>query len=306
MRQLRVGWKRRRNIYGEKTMTQRSDFLIHWTGKDIQTDYKALDDLQRKEYINRLRTTLTGEAKGLWMTIPEREEFYKDGDISFYYEVAKTCFTEIKLSSMESFTKRYGCLGFGFGRRFVLERGGIPVQYVSGTDNDVIVANIARCWNALEAIESYFRKRNIRDIKEIPTLPDRISFIREGLNTNICYMKNMSDRDHPDDFTLLDEEEWRIVKTKKIDTSKYKYIKPDYYISQPDGSTKPVKYIMKFHGKKTPEAWIPFENKDLKLLILPDPKTRQMALEDNAISDWLLKDKVNVPIILTIEDCSYF
>jgi len=48
----------------------RSDFLIHWTGKDIERKYndpKSID-IKREKYICRLKTTLDLEKGGLWIT----------------------------------------------------------------------------------------------------------------------------------------------------------------------------------------------------------------------------------------------
>ena len=47
-----------------------------------------------------------------------------------------TCFTEIRLSASDVHAQQYGRLGFGFSRRFVIERYGGPVHYIYGGYED--------------------------------------------------------------------------------------------------------------------------------------------------------------------------
>jgi hypothetical protein len=170
--------------------TLRSGFLIHCTGKCIQTDYKALNDTQRVQYVDRLLGTLKG---GLWM-MPTEEEFKLDaGPYLKYCGVPATCFTEIKLSATHKHTQHYGCLGFGFERSFVIGQCGQPVQYVS--KNSPILRNMYLLREKLEKLETF-------DVEEMDKL----------LDFNICFLKNMSDcPGRSEEFENLDEAEWRIL-----------------------------------------------------------------------------------------------
>lgn len=208
--------------------TLRSDFLINWTGaKDIEKEYKegkckvlndkslsdkqreekyeVLNDERRRKYVCRLRSTL---IEGLWMTCPDE----RINGFNAYIETAEysgypiTCFTEIKLSDTYEHTKRYGCLGFGFGRKFVIERCGAPVQYVSGTEDDAIVGNIA---TALELLKQ-LPKTSLRF-----TDGEFLSKLKSGIEINARFIKNISDCTSPHDFKFLDEAEWRIVYTDR-------------------------------------------------------------------------------------------
>ena len=103
-------------MYNDKIRTVRSNFLIHWTGKDIQTDYTKLKfcETQRQEYVHRLRGTIDRLSGGLWMReIPEKVRGHDGSKIEFGWLTPATCFTELKLSDIYEHTKRYGCLGFG-------------------------------------------------------------------------------------------------------------------------------------------------------------------------------------------------
>jgi len=96
-----------------------SDFLIHWTGKDIdylcdKQWYKSDKSKTNKNcdgrYIKRLHDTL---KYGLWMTVEEKNPLCF-GNISISIpNTPQTCFTELKVSESRKHAKRYGRLGIG-------------------------------------------------------------------------------------------------------------------------------------------------------------------------------------------------
>lgn len=103
-------------------MRIRSKFLVHWPGRDIHAT-KCTEDEKRTRYVQRL------------------EEAYVDGLFAKKVEegairklklkrLVRICFTEIRLSQIEQHTMRYGKLGIGFDRKFIINRGGRPVIYV--------------------------------------------------------------------------------------------------------------------------------------------------------------------------------
>jgi hypothetical protein len=59
-----------------------------------------------------------------------------------------------------------------------------------------------------------------------------------------------------------------------------------------------------------PACIIPFAQKDLKVVIFPDDKTRKQALSEaypgKYIVKWLFREPGNVPIIATINECLHF
>jgi len=100
-----------------------SDILVHWTGKDI--DNKNLSgEAIGEEYLTRLHNIL---HYGFWMT--EQEFEGPDGALHKVPPVPCLCFTELKLSQSREHAKRYGRLGIGVKRPFLLDRGGRPVVY---------------------------------------------------------------------------------------------------------------------------------------------------------------------------------
>jgi hypothetical protein len=108
-----------------------SDFIIHWTGKDIEKKYLGSGNEKDKneQYLNRLKLLL---KHGLWMTIDEEEQSVKDGSGSNCFNrpfVARACFTELKLSEVSEHAGIYGRLGIGFKRFFLFNHLGCPMIY---------------------------------------------------------------------------------------------------------------------------------------------------------------------------------
>jgi hypothetical protein len=111
-----------------------SDFLIHWTGKDIDAEHQPnwYDDYRSKtepvvddSYLRRLRDILT---YGLWMT--DGEDKIRVGSKTIPIPVIpQCCFTELKLSESRRHAACYGRLGIGVKRPFLFQRLGRPLAY---------------------------------------------------------------------------------------------------------------------------------------------------------------------------------
>jgi hypothetical protein len=106
--------------------------LFHWIGKHIDAD-KGLDGAGRIDaYVAALRGSLSG---GLWMN--QMNEELRLGKQSHVMRRRMVCLTENRLSECTFHAHRYGRLGLGFPKRFVLGAGGKPVSYVSLKQGDV-------------------------------------------------------------------------------------------------------------------------------------------------------------------------
>ncbi len=96
-----------------------SDFLIHWTGKDLDykydqqwydSDKSQVDrhsDLARM-HLYRLHNIL---KYGLWLTEEPASVWSLDGEEITIPSIPKTCFTELKLSESRRHARLYGCIG---------------------------------------------------------------------------------------------------------------------------------------------------------------------------------------------------
>lgn len=215
------------------------------------------------------------------MTTPQ-ENLYGHKGKSIEYSMPMTCFTEIKLSDTHKHTERYGCLGFGFSREFVIKRSGGPVLYVPETEDDAIVANFSVLWDFLKQLR-WMANARLADGRTLCD-EDKLGELINAIGINIGFTKNMSECKSPRDFQYLDEAEWRIISTvRRVEERKINW----------------------FGLENTPPAKIPFKPCDLKVLILPDNKTRQQVLSNKNILEWF-GEPPNLPIIATVDECLHF
>jgi Putative abortive phage resistance protein AbiGi, antitoxin len=120
-----------------------SDFLIHWTGRDIDQQYNPTwaDDHHRSRtspevvdlYLSRLKDIVT---YGLWMTEEGEKKFAVGSTDITVPSIPKCCFTELKLSESRRHAQSYGRLGIGVKRPFLFRRLGRPLAYVGFGENN--------------------------------------------------------------------------------------------------------------------------------------------------------------------------
>ncbi|HXM35628.1 MAG TPA: abortive infection system antitoxin AbiGi family protein [Pyrinomonadaceae bacterium] len=162
----------------------RSKFLVHWTGKDLE----PLAEAERSEkYAARLKDwyqngLFARSVNELILRLPKPGQV----DKIKMKNLARICFTEIRLSQAESHSGRYGKLGIGFTRDFIANKGGRPVFYNPWEAKSRWVEQ--NMWLAHE--------RGNDEIKEL-------------LDGPLAYFKLMSNADGSEDY--YEEMEWRLV-----------------------------------------------------------------------------------------------
>jgi len=117
-----------------------SDFLVHWTGRDIDRDDPDWDDPRyhmsqdiAHRYAQRLASIL---EHGFWMTRePSRQVTVKPNAPLTVPSVVRTCFTALKLSASRQHAHDYGRLGVGVKRPFLVNRKGRTLVYYAWSDN---------------------------------------------------------------------------------------------------------------------------------------------------------------------------
>jgi hypothetical protein len=176
-----------------------SDFLVHWTGLDIDNQYDPnweqsndpkLNATIVEPYIKRLKNIL---EYGLWMTSSDNDQplIYKKKINRKPF--SRTCFTELKLSETRVHAKRFGRLGIGVKRPFVMGRKGAPVIYFR------------------EEFGNWFFASFEKDKVGETSIPDNawwayyLKSMNEG-ETNLGYMQ----------YKNFDESEWRVVFSEEI------------------------------------------------------------------------------------------
>jgi hypothetical protein len=235
-----------------------SKFLIHWTGRDINHN-------DRKKYVDKLKSVL---QKGLCMN-PGKETIYGKDSRRITAEIARVCFTEIKLTQTEEHAKQYGRLGIGFNRDFVLEREGNPVFYVQNGEKSHIIQNLTNL---------------ISWMKSLPD-DDIVGLRIKELEIISGYLKNMSCRDE-NELKYYDEMEWRIVHISRLEG-------PNNYIQNIGETTK--------EGEKSYR--LKFNPKDIQLIVFPDSGTLRLAMRDEEISEYF---NSYMPTLIALDDCKNF
>ena len=225
-----------------------SKFIVHWTGKGFRSN-------ATNQFVERLKNFC---EFGLYMK-PGVESIIGSNTTTVTASVSRVCFTEIRLSQAQEHSKRYGKMGIGLSRDFVLERMGGPVFYVQNGSNGVTIEHFAY-------VHKFFRDANNQ-------------IMIDRMNTIMGYLKNMSD---PGDNNLpyYEEMEWRVIHIKCLEG---KYIFPE----------NPSAGIYRLR----------FKPEDVELIVFPNKKTKQKALNDSFILSFF---KYHQPRLATVGDCINF
>jgi hypothetical protein len=108
-------------------------------------------------------------------------------------KLVRICFTEIRLSQAQTHAERYGKLGIGFTRDFIMNKGGRPVIYVpfhAGNDGRLLE----------DSIRNVYEKSNDNDE------------IHRSARWIMAHVKRMSNGKGEDYY---EEMEWRLVHDEK-------------------------------------------------------------------------------------------
>jgi hypothetical protein len=164
-------------------MSIHSKFLIHWTGKkDIETQ---IENEKAQLYFDRLKDYY---RNGLFLKRTEEATIRR----MRIKNIVRLCFTEIRLSQTHDHSDRYGRLGIGFAREFIINRGGRPVIYIP-FKADICVLE--------ESIRNIYE--NSKNHKNISTY----------IKTVFAYIKRMHNNDKQE-IDYYEEMEWRLVFSK--------------------------------------------------------------------------------------------
>jgi hypothetical protein len=156
-----------------------SKILVHWTGRDIE---KYPKDKRSQLYVERLKNDL---QEGLYTKTTE-EEVIRGWTIK---NITRLCFTEIRLSQAQMHADRYGKLGLGFSRDFIINKGGRPVIYIPFK----------------ATADSRLLEDSIRNVFEKSKDHDDIHRSSKWIMTHVKRMSNGKCDDY------YEEMEWRIV-----------------------------------------------------------------------------------------------
>ena len=276
--------------------------LFHWIGRDIDIkggDNKTLTDALRKQYIDHLKGSLNN---GLWVKTPEKPDYLGAGKIILVNR-PMVCFTEWSLGESLPHTSRYGRMGFGFSKQFILSHGGQPVAYVNETSKSPFLKTLEEIMMGIKNLDSNFNSKQLNLFNELQSNFDYLSHFYKKI-------KNVGERNAKTAKNRLPT----LKSRSKLDPFKRVYGRTLHYLEEREWRivfhTTLIKIFTKNENgglQNIPEYFLNFQTgTDLFTLVLPDNKTIQMAMEDDAIRNRLFPTKSPHVTLLSLEDIGTF
>lgn len=264
----------------EFTETIHSDFLIHWTGcdfdKDLDKDCNTanasvkMSDSVVDAYIIRLKNIL---KFGFWMITGDGSEKIKVNGSEFDKPlVARTCFTELKLSETRKHAEKFGKLGIGLKRYYLFDRLGGPMHYLQ------------------------FNTENL-------FFPPYSSFCSADFEM-ISFFKHMCSS-RPLRYDLFSESEWRIIFSENI-KKKIQSRCPDRLSSFINPKETDKQELLDFYNSiqgKKPEYFLPLDAW-LAIIIYPSPEVK-IKVHDNDEIKKLIKTVKSTKTVTGCPDYEY-
>ena len=282
--------------------------LFHWIGSHIDAKLKLgrsrLTDDLRGEYVECLRGAL---KNGLWVKTPRDPDFLGNGDL---IKVTRpiTCFTEWTLGQSLPHTSRYGRLGLGFPKRFVLSRGGQPLIYVrDSAKNDPYTM-------ALKAIAKLFKGNDLKG----KISPSKLKTLRQHFDYLTHFNKRIKHAPIPRPVTKILKPAYIPVTISKISKS---IVPPDpfirlfgptlHYLEEREWRIVYDKILEVFFttgpGSPGPEYFLPVKpGRELFTVVLPDNNTVNKALNDSFIRKKLYPADAPHVTVLSLQDIGTF
>lgn len=252
--------------------------LFHWIGGHLESDRSLGKKEKRRGYLDCLKGSL---EQGLWLTRSSQElEADHAGETPLHVQ-PMVCFTDNRLSECAYHAANYGKLGLGFPKRFVIDRFGGPVNYVSHKKvrnlyfkyiydvarhlettnidggNDAMIDKLGYVMSFLKPISK----------RRVPSKgPKKPSPPKSAEKPEPKPPPKETARRYGTQLRYLVENEWRIVADAEV--------------------VKRLK-IQRHPGREAVHL-LPYEpKKDLFSIVLPDRPTLQDALEDNDLRELL-------------------
>ncbi|NQU86965.1 MAG: hypothetical protein HQ541_14510 [Mariniphaga sp.] len=277
------------------TETIHSDFLIHWTGCDIDNDldkdWNAENASTRMSeaivdaYIIRLKNIL---KFGFWMITSDVSEKLEVNDCKFDKPlIARTCFTELKLSDTRKHAQKFGRLGIGLKRFYLFDRLGGPMHYLQFNTENLFFPPYSSICSSDPELFSFFK--------------------------HMCSNRPLT-------YDLFSESEWRIIFSENIKKKIHsrspnrlsRFIDPKETKNQ-----ELVNFYNNIRGKK-PDYFLPLDAW-LAIIIYPSPEVKNKVHDNNEIKDLIKKVKSTKtvtgcpryeyemwPIEVDLDACSHF
>ncbi len=235
-----------------------SDYLVHWTGKDIlkgeSPNEKSYSNEIVQAFLKRLKNIL---CYGLWMTKHKGDDFIVVNQIKVKKPlVSRVCFTELKISDSMIHSINFGAMGIGFKRLFVVNRMGSPVYY------------IPECGQV--GIHPFFP-------------PFGQWYDENNIDEKFAFFKNMSSQRNDQGYIaydLYEESEWRIICSDFL-LGEMPKSKRKYFIKRESVSDSGILNDIK-NATIKPDYFVPVDQW-LALIIYPNLQVKNASFQDAEI-----------------------
>lgn len=275
-----------------------SDYIVHWTGREILEE-KGVDRIPHfpvrkydpdivNAFLKRLKDIL---RYGLWMT---KNESKNESDHCIVVnktllkkpDVARVCFTELKLSDSQWHAGAFGPLGIGVKRYYLFNRLGAPVHYIHDTPS-LFLPPFSGVSQEEEQVSP------VAYAVSDPESPDFELF---------SFYKNMS-RSRSEqgflEYDLYEESEWRIIFSDDIRRRLLKE-KLKYFVdpkNPPDDLPDKVRddirrFYESLESKTKPEYLLPLDEW-FALIVYPNLQIKNASFADEEIRN--LIDELKSP-----------
>ncbi len=182
--------------------------LFHWFGGDIEKQKKS-----HETYMAYLNDQL---AHGLRLTTKRAKADEILGQC--IYDRPFVCFTENRLSECMDHAEKFGRMALGFGKKFVVEAGGRPVDYVRNRKgvHDLFLTMMLRLYDLHPQSEEL--KYILSFLKPMSPKPE-VMARKAGAPKRTLALENVAQIQHKKNHTaqsgpdliFQDEREWRVV-----------------------------------------------------------------------------------------------
>ena len=287
--------------------------LYHWVGRHIDyTDpddedsrVKSLCDEQREHYLSDLRNILDSKM-GLWMKKTRVPDQIGSGNLVRVRQPL-LCFTEWSLSDSQPHAYKYGRLGLGFPRKFVLGLGGQPVSYIAASQNE---PNYFA--DALLAVAAHFHRYQGDDAE---VLRKEFLFLTQFVKKLRMEQQDRKARDEARSVKRYGRPAERRAKPTKTYSKQYgktlEFLEErEWRVVYHDALLRRGRIRENISRPQGPDYFVPVQpGKDLFTVVLPDYRTAQILRTSNNCKDILprmqLPDHPHVTL-LTLEDIGTF
>jgi hypothetical protein len=222
--------------------------LFHWIGRDIEEKLVAKNNPLSHEQANTLYLShLQNSLKhGIWLNPTNQAEYLGHGKATIELNRPIACFTEWNLRDSRPHTQKYGRLGFGFARNWVISRGGQPVTYVRPAQDCTYAATATSLYERLKRLKKGGKEarteleillsysRSLRGLPPPTEQPKEKPTGTVTTKTKTSRPKDPHQRKWPAPMTILEEREWRIVHAEGLKHCK---------ANTASGATKPAYYL---------------------------------------------------------------